>query len=470
LACSNGSEDTPQPGVVVTPAVQGDAAATSAHPVSDGGGSVTLPFDASAVRDAGMLGAGDADSSPVANEAGAVTPDAAPPSSDAGDAGPSVDTDAGNTPDSGPMAIQGCGTSTLLPLPSEPTQRGPWPVGQKTVKIGRLSSVEVFYPAVVGSEQGKTEATFDARTFLPTAERNKIPQAEATILHASTYLDLPFDDKHGPYPVVVFVHGTASFRLGSFHSQALWASRGFVVIAADHPGLYLADYLGTNGCGLSAPAENLSADMDAEIAALRAPSGDLAFLSGHIDAQRIALAGHSAGAVAVAKASTKPGVQVVMALAGTSAVSTSGTLKSVVFVAGIDDNVLAYAAGGFKLGNLLYPGSDSAAYKSSPGPTAVKKRLVGMTKGGHLNVTDLCFKNALNKSDLDVAMAHNVCGVSSVTSLADCGSMDPKKGLEITNAVTTSVLEETLQCQDRKATISGLKQRYPEIGDFQEAL
>jgi hypothetical protein len=368
------------------------------------------------------------------------------------------------------MTIMGCGDSKLLPLPDDFTARGPWPVGQKTVKIGRLN-VELMYPAKPGSEQGKEVLKVDLRTFLPMSEQKKVPDAEATIIDQQTYADLPLDDERGPYPVVIFVHGTASFRLGSWSTQALWASRGFVVAAADHPGLFLGDYLGSS-CGIPAPNQDLSADADAEIAALAAPSGDLAFLANHIDVKRLAFAGHSAGAYAVADFSTKPGVQLIIPLSGTKAVARSSSLKAVLYVSGIDDAVLPYRPGGTGIGTILYPGNGTSAYNASPGPPGVKKRILGITGGGHLVVTDLCQVGPNGKSDLDTAAAHGVCGASSLNGLglADCGSIDHTKGTKIVNDITTGVLEETLHCQDRAAAISAVKSRFPEVGDFQEAV
>lgn len=364
--------------------------------------------------------------------------------------------------------VPGCTGSTLLKVPDDTSVRGPWPIGSKTVKFGRFTNVEVFYPAEPGSEQGKPEIEYDMRLFLPERERSKVPDAEASIVKARTYRDLPIDAAHGAYPVMIFVHGTASFRLRSLSSESLWASRGFVVMAADHPNLYLADYLGSNGCGLSVPALDLSGDVDSEIAALTTPKDDLAFLAGHIDMQRLALAGHSAGAYNVAQFSSKPGVQLVIALAGTRAVSQSSSLKSVLFAAGIDDSVLPYGPGGTGLGSILYPGSDTDAYNRSPGPSAVKKRLVGIAKGGHLNVVDGCAKNAMGKTGIQVAQDNGVCGAGSVAPLADCGSIDANKAISITNEVMTAVMEETLQCQDRKAWISALMSRHPEVTDFHE--
>lgn len=353
----------------------------------------------------------------------------------------------------------------MLALPEDTGKRGPWPVGNKTIKLGRLSAVEIFYPGQPGAEQGKQAAKFDLRQFLPKGEQAKVPDAEASIVSADTYQDLPLDAAHGPYPAVIMVHGTAAFRLASLSSQALWASRGFVVLAADHPGLYLGDYLGCGG--QVAGALDLSGDVDAELGALASPQGDLAFLTGHVDVKRVALAGHSAGAFNVAQFSSKPGVQMIIPLAGTRRVDPSSTLKSVLFAAGTDDSVLPYGPGGTGLGSILYPGSDVDAYNGSP--SAAKKRLLGIERGGHLTVTDLCKKNAQGKSDLEVAQAHNVCGVSSVVPLADCGTADPATGIAIVNEVVTAALEETLLCQSRAAWITGAKARHPEISELREA-
>lgn len=361
------------------------------------------------------------------------------------------------------MGAPGCEGTTLLPLPDDTLERGPWPVGNKTVKLGRLNSVEVFYPAQVGSEQGKQATKYDLRQFLPKNEQSKVPDAQATLASADTYADLPLDTAHGPYPLVILVHGTAAFRVASLTSQALWASRGFVVLAADHPGLYLADYI---ACGGQVAGQlDLSGDVDAELQAATSGSGDLAFLMGHVDGKRVALVGHSAGAYNVAQFTSKPGVQVVIPLAGTHVVEKSSTLKSVAFVAGMADNVLSYGPGGSKLGNLLYPGSDVDAYTATQG----KKRLLGITNGGHLSVTDLCKKNAQGKSDLEVAQANGVCGVASVVPLADCATSDPAASIAVTNDLVTGVLEETLLCQDRATWISAIKMRHPIVGEFREA-
>jgi dienelactone hydrolase len=380
---------------------------------------------------------------------------------------PVAGTGGGGEAGSGGGDGEGCAGSTLLTIPEDTSMRGPWPVGQRTVQFGRFTAVEIMYPAMPGSEQGMDPLTYDLRTWLPTAEQSKVPDEDATIISADTYRDLPIDEAHGPYPVIILVHGTAAFRVASFSTQAHWASRGFVVVAADHPNLFLTDYLKINGCAMTAPSLNLSADVDSEITTLTAASGDLAFLSGHIDMQRVGLAGHSAGAYAVADYANKPGVKIIVPLAGTKSVRDSSSLESVVFVSGMADAVLPYASGVGR-GSLLYPGTTTSAYMGSASP----KRMIGITGGGHLVPTDLCKTGPSGMPDLTVANMRGVCGTQTIVNLglADCGTVDRVMGTDAVNGVTTAAFEETLQCQDRSAFWSGVRQRYPVIGDLQQAM
>jgi pimeloyl-ACP methyl ester carboxylesterase len=464
------------------PATAGSTAAAGASAVNGGTAGVGVGVAGSGVLPAGTGGSTAGALAPAAgsvaadSDAGAVVAgDGGGASGASGAAGGAGDVGGASGAAGGAAApsVPGCAGSTLLAVPGDTSVRGPWPVGEKTVKFGRFSAVEIMYPAKPGSEAGKETIKYDLRIFLPTKEQSKVPDAQATFADQNTYRDLPIDDAHGPYPVVILIHGTSAYRIASFSSQAQWASRGFIVIAADHPNLCLSDFLATAGCGLTAPALDLSGDVDSELAAVTTPSGDLAFLTSHVDVKRVALVGHSAGAFYGAQYTTKPGVEMFIGLAGVHSANASASLKSSLYVAGIADMVLPYRPGGAGgKGSILYPGTDTEAYTASPGPPAAKKRLVGITAGGHLNVTDLCDPNPQGKSAIETAAANGVCGVSTIQTLglADCGTIDRKKAITIVNDVTTAALEETLQCADRAAPISQLKSRYPDVGDFHEAV
>jgi dienelactone hydrolase len=313
---------------------------------------------------------------------------------------------------------------------------------------------------------------YDPRRALPESEQGKVPDREVPVVVAKdppTYRDLPLDVAHGPYPVVFFVHGTTSFREASYTLTAHWASHGFVVVAADHPGMNLSDFLKASSCNQKTTgAQDVERDVDEEIAALSDPAGDIAFLRGHVDMQRIALSGHSQGAWLTAKMSSKPNVQLVMPLATTTGTSLSPTLKSTFILAGVDDTVIPYALGGMGIANLLSPGSDEAAFAASPGKPQAIKRLVGVKGAGHLLMTDLCRTNADGKNSIQLAQQYGVCGITIQPAIFDCNKIDVDRGLTIVGDATTAALEETLHCQDRAQRIKDLPKRYPEVTDYRE--
>mgnify|MGYP001446614435 CR=1 FL=1 len=132
---------------------------------------------------------------------------------------------------------EGCESAALYERDSDAAERGPWPVGVQTVSLGRLD-VEVLYPAVPGSEAGLSPLEVDIRYALPESEREKVGDDVRPHQSCDCYSDLPVDQEHGPYPLILFVHGTASWRTQSLSLMEHWASRGFVVASADHPGCH----------------------------------------------------------------------------------------------------------------------------------------------------------------------------------------------------------------------------------------
>jgi hypothetical protein len=366
-------------------------------------------------------------------------------------------------------------------VPSDPGVRGPWKVGVQTVTIGRLT-VEVTYPAQPGTESGKPEVTYSAADWLPGMEATKVktPTFLAPV-GGDLYRGLPIDAAHGPYPVIINIHGTASFRVANISMLTHWASRGFVVVSADYPGLGLHDMLAsTIDCNLpTTGSQDVPTDVTTQITALASPTGPLAFLAGHIDTNRLGITGHSQGACITATLATDPHVQVVVPMAGSVAVTSSSTLKGIAFIAGIDDKVITYNSALGSIGNVVctqgnLQQSDTGAYTASPGPPAVKKRLVGITGGGHLSVTDLCTLNAAKVDAAHEAINDKVCGVGDaviigLAALDDCGTVDMNTGIHDTNYASTAAFEEVLMCTDRNAAFANLKQNLPTVGDYQQA-
>jgi hypothetical protein len=71
---------------------------------------------------------------------------------------------------------------------------------------------------------------------------------------------------------------------------------------------------------------------DGKIGALDAGEGDVAFLKGHVDMMRLGISGHSQGACMAATLSTLPNVQIVLPMDGSTSVSPSDSLKSIIYI------------------------------------------------------------------------------------------------------------------------------------------
>lgn len=334
----------------------------------------------------------------------------------------------------------------LLATPQDPAARGPWPVGARTTKVGELT-VEVWYPATPGSEQGKPAVKYDLRQWLPESEQGKIPDEATPLQECGCQRDLPLDEAHGLYPVVVFLHGTAGFRTQSLPHMEHWASRGFVVVAADYPGLYLGDALNLK------LKNDLPGGTQQVLDALRAPSGGLAFLAGRIDMTRIGMAGHSAGGKGIQGFGVEPGVRVLIPLAAFG-VKPSPTLESTVVVGGLADQVVKYE-------------NQTKGYESAAPP----KRLIGLGKAGHLFPTDLCWMtNAAGQNIVQTATQYQIKNADLASVLFDCPPDLPRdRARDIINHVTTAAFEEKLTCKpgDPFAT---LQATFPEVVEFEQAL
>jgi hypothetical protein len=350
----------------------------------------------------------------------------------------------------GGMPAEGYGCSQdvkLFATPADAAARGPWPVGAKSLKIGTLR-VEVWYPAVLGSENGKTPVTYDIRQWLSPAERKKIPEDAAPLQTCGCYRDIPLDTSHGRYPVIVFIHGTAGFRTQSLGQMEHWASRGMVVVAADYPGLYLADMLDFN------IVSDLPGDTQKILDALNAPAGDLAFLEGHIDMAHTGMSGHSAGGMAIKGFSSKAGVLTLIPMAA-GGTTPSATKVSTLVIGGQIDSVVTYK-------------SQQKGYLDSAPP----KRLLGIGNTGHLFPTDLCWiTNKAGENIVEIAIKYGVQNASLATGLFDCpqGRLDRETTRSIVNYATAAALEEKLTCRVGNP-FEGILNRYPDIIEYQEKL
>lgn len=336
-------------------------------------------------------------------------------------------------PDSGPTLAEGfvpaCEGASRRLVPAPLDAPGGADVGALTLELPRFR-LEVWYPARPGAAAGVPPRIYDIRQALAPAEAEKVSDAQNPWQPCDCAEGLPLDDAGGPLPLVVFVHGTAAFRHQSLGLATHLASRGFVVAAADHPGLYLADTLALV-CGYEPTgSRDLRGDVQTVIDTLRAAEGPLGFLAGRVDFSHIGLVGHSAGGSAVASAADLGGVKAVASLAGNTPVRAEGVQS--LFLAALEDAVV--------------PADRSrAAFDQSVGSRAY----LALAGSGHLAFSDLCeTRNAAGQNLLEVGREVELCGASLAGLLFDCDP-DYVPQSEINppfHAAVTATLESALLC------------------------
>ncbi len=325
-----------------------------------------------------------------------------------------------------------CGNTKLREIPTDPSANGPFSVGSKTVTISGFKT-EVWYPAVPGSEAGKSKDWIDTRQYL--ADSN--PDPDDPKFQIDSYAGLPLDSAYGPYPVIVYVHGTGSFRQASHRLFTHWASRGFVVLCADNPGISMGDLM-AGGCDSLASADQ-QGDTRKVLAAVRSQSGELSFLKGKVASDRIGLAGHSAGGAAVGRMGDEQGVKVIIPMAS-GGVSEGSSVETAMIMGGLEDGAAV-------------PAIVRAGYRSTP----MKKRLVHIPDAGHnvfLSVCEIGEESSVSLGAL-ADIAADGCGPEY---------MDPLESIKIVKYASTGAFEEVLACSSAMAAqLDKIPTKYPGV-------
>lgn len=343
---------------------------------------------------------------------------------------PSPDTTNDAGPENPSEWTETCDGAKRRALPENLNAKGPYDVGAITVELPRYR-LEVWYPAQPESAATVDAKIYDIRKALAPAEAEKVSDEDNPWQPCDCADGLPIENVSDPFPLVVFVHGTASFRTQTLGLVTHLASRGYVVAAADHPGLYLADTLALV-CGYEPTgSRDLEGDISLAIETLRFPEGELAFLQGRVDLDRIALIGHSAGGSAVAAAADLPGVRAVVPLSGGTRVDDEEVQS--LFMSALEDSVV--------------PADRSReAYERSIG----KRSYVALDGSGHLAFSSLCdTRNAAGKNLLEVGESSGLCGTNFAGLLFDCDpSYRPPEEINPPfYAAVTAVVDDTLSCR-----------------------
>ncbi|MCO5319208.1 MAG: hypothetical protein M9942_12310 [Microthrixaceae bacterium] len=254
---------------------------------------------------------------------------------------------------------------------------GPHGVGVTTISLGDRD-MELWYPASPEAVAGQPRDTYYVRDFVAGwLEELLDPEVDPPYETAAVRDVAPSPE--GPFPLVLFSHGFAGFRLTSTELTTHLASWGFVVIAPDYLERGLASVLGDAVAQPRSDTDVADEAIEAARSANAEPGGPL---EGVIDGSDVLAFGHSAGggtsirllerddvAAAVPMAS---GISELSLIAGDAPVLPPG--KSVTWIAARGDNIAAVA-------------NARTGFTYTAGP----RRLIELDRSGHNNAfTELC--------------------------------------------------------------------------------
>lgn len=252
---------------------------------------------------------------------------------------------------------------------------GPHPVGTTSFALADGRRVVAWYPAAEQANDQPKE-TFDIASLLSPELQNGIPAEKRPIYEINAHPGAPAA-ADGPYPVVLFSHGSAGFPEQSADLVTHLASWGFVVVAPDHVERNLGGLLGVAAKGVPKQEDPavLSQALDAAVADAGDPDSPL---HGLLDVERVAVAGHSAGATAAYReASIEPRIKAFISYSvgpggGDQAPLPVPSVPGMV-MAGTDDGIIPIEA-------------SQQTYDAMAAP----KYFVAIKDAGHLVFSDIC--------------------------------------------------------------------------------
>lgn len=304
-------------------------------------------------------------------------------------------------------------TTTAATVPAGITaddlrERGPFQVGVTTRTLPSGNLVEVYYPAT-DTAAGMTD-TYRVRDYLPAAIAGLMPpDIDDGFTVAAARDSEPSPD--GPFPLVLFSHGSASFRQQWTALLSHLASWGMVAAAPDHPARNLTSRLG----GGPGDVPDSAADLRATRALLTDGVADDPLLTGLVDPALVALAGHSAGGDTVGQVAADEGIAGYVAYASGVADDTPDPSIPSVFMAGALDS-------------LVEPTRTRSDFDAAPPPST----LIVLDESGHLVFSDFCAVGGGDATLVDLAEAAGIGDLvpDELRALATDGCEPPNRPVE----------------------------------------
>lgn len=242
----------------------------------------------------------------------------------------------------------------------DPRAAGPFAPGHRIVTYTKDSVVSPGTPRVL-----ETSIWYPA------------PPGSGPISAASGGVDgAALDPSGGPYPLVLFSHGSCGVPRQSKFLTPLLASHGFIVVAPPHPGNTFAEFPDCQSgpallAALSERPQDIVFALEQILAADQDPGS---FFFGAIDEDRIGMSGHSFGGLTTyLVAAIEPRIDAAVAMAPAALADSMLAVPSLTILGALDSVVSNPAA------------RDAYARSSAP------KWLVEIQNTGHFAFSDFCF-------------------------------------------------------------------------------
>lgn len=254
---------------------------------------------------------------------------------------------------------------------------GPYAAAVSTISLGDRA-MEIWYPADPADAAGQQHDAYYVRDFVPGWVNDLLDPSVNPPYVTDAVRDLPAAPD-GPFPLVLFSHGFAGFRLTSTALTTHLASWGFVVIAPDYLERGLASVLGEPVPGARSDTQVADEAIEAARTANTEPGGAL---EGVIDTATVLPIGHSAGGGTSLRLLTRDDVPSAIPMA--AGISELSLIQGNAPVLPPDKAIAWMAARGDGIASVA---NARTGFTYTPG----ERRLVELDRSGHNNAfTDLC--------------------------------------------------------------------------------
>jgi dienelactone hydrolase len=247
---------------------------------------------------------------------------------------------------------------------------GPWVAGVTTLMLADRM-VEVWYPMRPGAETGRERDAYFIRDALPDTFDSLLPDDVNPPFVTDAYRDAPAS-RGGPFPLVLFAHGFASYRNQSTFLTTHLASWGFVVASIDYLERGLASVLGDE------PDPTFEdTDLSRMVVGLLASENERegGLLEGRVSTDRIAITGHSAGGGTSIRFGSEPDIVTFIPLS--AGISSDSTVE-------LPDKASLWLTG--SIDAVVEPERIENAFAAANPPA----RVVYIENMGHLGPSDIC--------------------------------------------------------------------------------